>query len=191
MNTEDKISLNDEEFKEFYESFGSSNFRLQSEIFGDLGTKQLDVYFKSIGFATTVIGVIGLIAGFGFTALDFVKTMSLFMAGEVLLLGGLFYGLWWVQQKYQAEFNDIEAERKKYSDFYNTRNEKFLILYNNWLETKKISKQDFINLNETDKKSINLFKNDSDRKAPQIYSQIVYILMILGTFSLLGSLVCF
>lgn len=190
MSDEDKINLTDEGFKEFYESFGSNHFRLQSEVLSDLGTKQLDVYFKSIGFATTVVGVLGLIAGFGFTALNFVKNVPLFIAGEALLFAGLFYGLWWVQQKYQTEFNSLEEERKKHSDFYKERNGKFLDLYNSWLKNKTFSKKAFIDLNETDKKSIELFKNDGEREAPPIYSEKVYFLMILGMIFLLSSLTC-
>ncbi|HVW82582.1 MAG TPA: hypothetical protein VHC68_01390 [Candidatus Paceibacterota bacterium] len=187
MSSSDDIELSEAQFNEFYENFGSNSFQLQGRVLEDLGTKQLDIYFKSIGFATTVIGVVGLIAGFGFTALDHVESMALFFFGEVLLLGGLFYGLFWTQQKYQAEFKSLEEERKKLAAFYEKRNGKFMELYNKWISERRISRTAFVELNEIDKGSIELFRTEKDRPIPSIYSQAMYILMIAGTVVLLSS----
>lgn len=189
MEVAEKIEFSEGEFKELHESYGSSNLKLQSEVYADLGQKQLDVYFKSIGFATTVIGVIGLIAGFGFTALDFVVNLYLFLLGEALLMIGLFYGLWWVQEVYQSEFNALEAQRDKFSKFYKNRNLMYVDLFNDWLETKSISRRALTDLKNIDNESIELYKNDIETTPPRIYSQTVYILMVLGTTCLLVSLV--
>ncbi|MBI2024771.1 MAG: hypothetical protein HYT03_01600 [Candidatus Harrisonbacteria bacterium] len=187
----DQILLDDTLFKEFYDNFGSNSLQLQGRVLEDLGTKQLDIYFKSIGFAATVIGAVGLIAGFGFTAFGYVQSVPLFFVGEILLLGSLFYGLFWTQQKYQAEFKSIEDERRKLIEFYEKRNEKFMVLYNSWISTRTISKTAFKELNEIDKESINLFKTEKDRSIPSIYSRTVYVLMITGTLVLFSSFFVF
>lgn len=192
MNTitsSDDIELTDDQFKEFFENFGSKSFQLQGRVLEELGTKQLDIYFKSIGFATTVVGVVGLIAGFGFTALDHVQSIPLFFVGEALLIGGLFYGLFWIQQKYQAEFKSLEEERKKLADFYEKRNEKFMELYNKWILEQRVNRTVFVELNEIDKRSIELFRTKNDRPIPSIYSQAMYILMIVGTAVLFTSFI--
>jgi len=181
------IPLTESEFQEFYENFGSNNFKLQGKVLEDLGTKQLDIYFKSIGFATTVLGVIGLIAGFGFTAFGYIQCLWLFFLGEGLLLGALFYGLFWAQRKYHEEFKSLEDERRKHMAFYETRNNKFLELYNSWITNRTISKATLTELNETDKGSISLFETAADRSAPSIYSQTMYVLMIAGTIMLFSS----
>jgi hypothetical protein len=184
--------LSEELFKDFYEAFGSSSLKLQGKILGELGDKQLDIYFKSIGFATTVIGAIGLIAGFGFTAFGYVQSVLLFFIGESLLLGALFYGLFWTQRKYQAEFNVLEQDRQKYLTFYEERNKKFIKLFENGLRSPHIiNKKEFIDLNELDKKSIELFKNENPKVAPDIYSRIMYILMIFGSIILFSSFFIF
>ncbi len=187
----DQISLDEELFKEFYDNFGSNSLQLQGRVLEDLGTKQLDIYFKSIGFATTVIGAVGLIAGFGFTAFGYVQSVFLFFVGEALLLSSLFYGLFWTQQKYQEEFKSLEEERRKLTGFYEKRNEKFLVVYNSWISTRTISKKAFTELNEIDKESINLFKTENNRPTPSIYSRAMYLLMIGGTIALFSSFVIF
>lgn len=42
-------------------------------------------------FATALMSILGVVAGFGFTALQFVKTPFLFFFGEALMLGSIFY----------------------------------------------------------------------------------------------------
>ncbi len=181
------IPLSEEEFKEFYDNFGSNHFQLQSRVLEDLGTKQIDIYFKSIGLATTVIGVIGLIAGFGFTALGYVQSLWFFFVGEGLLLGAIFYGLFWTQKIYQGEFKSLESERRKYLTFYAERNEKFMELYNSWISTRGINRTTLTELNKIDMESINLFKSEKGGPIPSIYSQTMYVLMIAGTLVLFSS----
>ncbi len=185
------VELNQSEFKEFYQNFGSSSFKLQGEIFEELGTKQLDIYFKSIGFASIVIGVIGVIAGFGFTAMDHVESRLLFFLGEGSLLGAIFYGLFWTQGIYQSEFLSLEKERSKCLTFYKGRNEKFMELYNSWLLNKTINKRTLAELNQLEQASIKLFESDAGQAIPVIYSKIVYSLMILGVIFLFGSFFIF
>ncbi len=187
MEQNQDINLNREEFKELYNNFGSNSFQLQSRVLEDLGTKQVDIYFKSIGFATTVIGAIGLIAGFGFTALGYVQSLWLFFIGEGLLLGAIFYGLFWTQKIYHSEFKSLESERRKHLTFYAERNDKFMELYNSWTSTQKISKTTLTELNKMDMESINLFKSETNGPIPSIYSQTMYMLMIAGTLILFGS----
>ena len=181
------IPLTESQFQEFYENFGSNNFKLQGKVLEDLGSRQLDIYFKSIGFATTVLGAIGIIAGFGFTAFGYIQCLWLFFLGELLLLGALFYGLFWTQGKYHAEFKSLEVERRKYMTFYEKRNNKFLELYNSWIRNKTISKATLTELNEIDKGSISLFETPANRPIPAIYSWTMYVLMIVGTIILFGS----
>lgn len=190
MNTKENegyIQLTDEQFDEFYQHFGSNNFQLQGSVLGDLGTKQLDIYFKSLGFATTIVGTIGLVAGFGFTAFDHVQSTLLFFTGEGFLISAILYDLFWVQEKYQKEFNALEEERRKFIGFYEERNKIFISLYNSWTSKRVIDKNAFTKLNETDKKSIELFKTEENRPIGLIYPPLVYRLMIVGVLVLLSS----
>lgn len=184
---EDKIDLTIEQFQEFHEKLGSESFQLQSRIFEDYGKKKLDIYFKSIGFTTVVIGTAGLIAGFGFTAISEIQSEFLFFVGEALLLSSIFYGLFWIQGIYQGEFRSIEAEMKRLREFYDERNKKYMVLYNEWMSNKSITKNNLKELQEFENKSIDLFKNPQQSSVPVIYSPIMYGLMTFGAAALLGS----
>ena len=178
---------NEEEIKEFYETFGSKHLKMQSEILKEFGIKQIDIYFKSIGFVTTVISIIGIVAGFGFTAFEYIQSLPLFFVGEGLLFGMLFYGLFWVQKIYQGEYKTLNDTRKKYSDFFEERNKKFIELYNNALNTHSMEKGKFIELHEIDQQSIDLFKVDDKEILQQIYSKPMYYLALIGAIFLFSS----
>ncbi len=186
-NTDEIINLSIEQFQEFHEKLGSENFQLQSRIFEDYGKKKLDIYFKSIGFTTVVIGTAGLIAGFGFTAISQIQSELLFFVGEALLLSSIFYGLFWIQNIYQGEFRSIEEEIKRLREFYDKRNEKYMVLYNEWMSKKSITKNNLKQLQEFENKSIDLFKTPTQVSVPVIYSPVMYGLMTFGAAALLGS----
>ncbi len=184
--------IDDKEFEEFYKTFGSDSLNLQGKILGDLGEKKIDIYFKSIGFTTTVIGVVGLLAGFGFTAFDYIQSKFSFFLGEGFLIGSLFLGLFWAQKVYQSEFNSLDEEGDKLSSFYNERNDILIGMVDFYIENKSIKKEELQKLVKKDRESINLFKNEAKNKKQQhIYSKTMYVFMILGSINLLISFFLF
>lgn len=46
---------------------------------------------RIISFANTLMGTIGIIAGFGFTAFDYIQTLNFFLFGEFLMVISIFY----------------------------------------------------------------------------------------------------
>ena len=46
---------------------------------------------RIISFSNTLIGILGVIAGFGFTAFQYVQTLTFFLVGESLIVGTIFY----------------------------------------------------------------------------------------------------
>lgn len=184
------IELDEKEFNEFYENFGSKSLKMQGEILKDLGNKKIDIYFKSIGFTTSVTSVIGIIAGLGFTAFGYVQSTFLFFLGEGFLVGAIFYGLIWTQQVYAGEFHSLNSDSKKFRDFFDVRNEKFLALYNRALKDHLINEKKFRELNEVDLESVNLFKTEKE-EVPQVYSKVTYFLGICGAVLLFSSFFIF
>ncbi len=181
-----EIILTQEQFEELHKNFGSSHFKLQGEVLKEFGEQKLSLYFKSIEFTTSVTNVIGIIAGFGFTAMGYVQSMFLFTFGEGLLLSALFHGIWWVQKIYTGEYNSINADTEKFRSFFNNRNEKYMELYNNWSANKSINEEKFKALNKMDMSAINLFKTENT-PSPETYSKTTYFLGIGGSVTLLAS----
>src|SRR4051812_3211209 len=114
----EKVTIADENVLPFYDEMGSKHFQLQGKTLEKYGELKLDIYFKSIGFVATVTGVIGLIAGFGFTAFSSIESKLMFFAGEAVLFYGIFRGLVWVQRIYQSEFKGLEDVTKKHLAHY-------------------------------------------------------------------------
>ena len=98
-----------ENLEKFYEQFGSSRFRLQSEMAQDRGRRLLELYYRSIDFIYKTITTIGVIAGFGLTALGYVRSPVLFVVGESFLFGAIAFGIWATQKIYLREIENLEG----------------------------------------------------------------------------------
>lgn len=185
----EKIKVEKENVMNFYEELGSSNFKMQSKTLEKFGSAKLDIYFKSIGFVSAVTGVIGIIAGFGFTAFSFIQSKFLFFTGEAILFYAIFKGLTWVQHIYTSEYKSLENEFNKHQKYFKKRNEAFTIIYNQLIsESHEINRTDIENLQKIDQEMLILFKPNEDDKLPQvIYSKEVYFCLLTGTIILFSS----
>lgn len=188
----EKIKIEEENILPFYDEFGSKHFQLQSKILERFVGLQLDIYFKSVGFVSGVLGILGVIAGFGFTAFAFIQSKPLFFFGEALLIYAILKGIKWIQNIFSNEYSALVKEIEKHSNFFEERNELFMIVYNQLnLESHEIEKNDFQNLMSKDKESLTLFKPDNKNYKPQdIYSKEVYWSLTAGTVLLLLSFFC-
>jgi len=186
----EEMDFSEAEVKEFYEHFGGAKFALQSQVAKAYGDHKIDIYFKSVGFAATVTGTIGIIAGFGFTAFGYIQSMPLFFVGEGVLLYSILHGLIWVQSIYNGEFENLDNSQKKYRAYFKERNELFMDVWNAISTTGKISKEKFTELVEKDKEAVQLFapKNSSVEERPNaIFSKKLYYSMIAGSIFLVSS----
>lgn len=191
----DKINLNQEKLELFYEQFGSKNFHLQSEMAEDHGKKTLDLYHRSIDFIYKTITIIGIVAGFGFTALNYVKNDLLFIIGEGLLFAAIAVGIWATQKIYLGE-------RKNFDDFYS----KIKRHFKEWYELFKpvfdkaikndITRSDITNLQNKEWELVSILSDspeiEKDRK--DILSGIVWAIFGLfiagGAMLLISFLIC-
>lgn len=185
----DDVEFTEEQIRGFYERFGGANFRLQSEVAKAYGDRKIEIYFKSVGFATAVISTIGIIAGFGFTAFADIESKLLFFIGEGILLYSILHGLMWVQKIYNSEFKNLDTAQEKHRTYFTARNKLFMEVWNSISNTKKVSKDKFAELVEKDKEAIQLFSpNESAKAKPNtIFSKKLYYLMIVGAIILLSS----
>jgi hypothetical protein len=186
----DDIKFSEDEVNEFYERFGGAKFSLQSEVARAYGDHKIDIYFKSVGFAATVIGTIGIIAGFGFTAFGYIQSRLLFFVGEGILLYSILHGLIWVQNIYNGEFRTLDDSQKKHRAYFAERNKLFMEVWNIISTTKKISPEKLTELVEKDKEALQLFapKNPAVEEKPNpIFSKELYYSMIAGSILLVSS----
>lgn len=185
----EKVRVEEKNVMLFYEELGSSHFKLQGTTLEKYGKLKLDIYFRSIDFAATITGVIGIIAGFGFTAFSSIESKPLFFLGEAILFYGIFKGLIWVQRIYQSEYKGLEDESKKHLVHYKIRNEAFTKVYNQLIAPgHEINKADLESLQKIDQDSLILFKpNDEERPPQTIYSKEIYGCLLAGAILLFSS----
>lgn len=185
----EKIKIEKENVMNFYEELGSNHFKMQGNTLEKFGTAKLDIYFKSIGFVSAVTGVIGIIAGFGFTAFSFIQSKFLFFTGEIILFYAIFKGLTWVQHIYTSEYESLESEFNKHQKHFQKRNEAFTNIYNQLIsESHEINRIDIENLQKIDQEMLILFKPKESDKLPQaIYSKEVYFCLLIGAIILFSS----
>jgi hypothetical protein len=66
-------------------------------------------------YSYRVIQTIGLLAGFGFTAVSRIETIGLFIVGELLLIVAIIFGLYKTRNLYTSTIDklDVEGNKKK------------------------------------------------------------------------------
>src|SRR3990167_3632417 len=125
----DEIEMTFEDWEKFYESQGSKFFQLESEILGEHGDNQKKLLYEVLTSTTQLIQVIGVVAGFGFTGLGYVKNLSLFIFGEALLFCAIFIGLLWTQKIYRSNLKSTDKEVERVKSIFKTRYEIFKKIY--------------------------------------------------------------
>lgn len=78
------------------ESFIEHDFKILEEI----AEETEKIFYDILEFTYKIITVIGLVAGFGFTGLNYVKTMYYFLIGEMLFFLSIGFGIFWIKCVY-------------------------------------------------------------------------------------------
>lgn len=113
MNEE--IEMSSEDWDKFYKNQCPEYFQLESKILEAHGDDQKKLLYEILTSTTQLIQVIGVVAGFGFTALGFVENRSFFILGEFFLFVAILVGLFWTQKIYRSNItaSDKEVARVK------------------------------------------------------------------------------
>lgn len=119
---DEEIKFSEDEWDKFYENQGSQFFQLESATLKAHGEDQKKLLYEIFGSSKTLIQTIGVVAGFGFTGLGYVKNLSLFIGGEFFLFVAIFSGLFWAQKAYKTNFASSNTEivrvKKLFADRY-------------------------------------------------------------------------
>lgn len=90
---------------------------------------------RIISLANTLLGTLGVVAGFGFTAFSYIKNTPIFFLGESLMLGSIFYLAFMIKR--QLVDTAIATSNLSYDFQDDTANIKKALLGNNVQELKK------------------------------------------------------
>lgn len=192
-----EITMSNQEWDTFYESQGSRFFKLEQEILGAHGEDQKTLLYKILNSTTQLIQVIGVVAGFGFTGLGYVKSNLLFFTGESLLFVAIFIGLFWTQKIYKSNFKGTNAEVERVKKIFKSRFDVFKKVYDKALSATEKGEAIKIPrplLGELMKKNNELLENYQDKEVKKKEWEPLPLLMFLfaiGGISLLLSFLLF
>lgn len=186
------MKLEQRQIKELYDEFGSKHFQMQSRTLKEFGTLLIDIFYKSVGFIIQVLSIIGIIAGFGFTAYSYIQSKFLFFIGEGILFFTIIYGIIWIQKTYEREYTSVHNKMKEFSDFFERRNKQFIEkVYPDLINKKELNEDEFRKLHDIDNEMLLVFKPEplKDAKYIKIYPKKLYYWLIGGAIILLLSFV--
>lgn len=185
MNMNNEIEMSADEWEKFYENQGSQYFQLESKILQAHGDDQKKLLYKILSSTTQLIQVIGVVAGFGFTALGFVENQTFFILGEAFLFAAILVGLLWTQKIYRS---NITASSKEVARIKSVFSDRYLVLKNIYdkalsdIESGESIKVSASSMKELLKKNNDLMKSFSTQEVRSDDWDPLAILMILFIF---------
>jgi len=169
----------------------SSDFhRVYAEAMHEYGEKELKLIDDTLGFGYKMIQVIGIVAGFGFTALGSVKTINLFVLGELLFIGSIIYGVHKIKKVYATNLESIQKSSNQKSQVFQEKSKLFQEVITKAVKERKIDIADFQQkLDTIDAKLISEFtsKPPKTSKNEGRFLDIIVLLLTLGSLALLAS----
>jgi hypothetical protein len=169
----------------------SSDFhRVYAETMHEYGEKELKLIDDTLGFGYKMIQVIGIVAGFGFTALGAVKTANLFILGELLFISSIIYGVYQIKRIYATNLEAIQKSSDQKSKVFQEESQLFQDVITKAVKDRKIDITDFQSRLETiDAKLISKFtsKPSETTKDEGKFLNIIILLLTVGSLFLLSS----
>ena len=171
------------EFHDFYSKAMSDHIKMEIKLIDDL-----------LNFGYKIIQVIGIVAGFGFTAVGAVKNFCFFITGESLFLLTIAYGIYQVKKIYAKNLEGIQKSGDEKKDVFDKKSKVFQKFIKDSVEEGKISYREFKNeLNAADKELLKVFstKEKIGKKDEGRFLNVMIGLLITGGVLLLLSFVSF
>jgi len=157
-------------------------FKIGMGIRRDISEKHERVRERALTHVYQLVTAIGIIAGFGFTAIDSVQSITIFLFGEFLLFAGMAVGIWFAKAGFIDEIKYLTDWANKLDDIQKRRMNM----------EKKFAKNNITGLqNEmelVDNETGELFKNET-KIADYKWLTAIFIFFVFGCIFLLVSFV--
>lgn len=191
MNEENEVELSEKEWDEFYENQGSRFLNLEGETLKAHGDDQKKLLYEIFGSSKTLVQTIGVVAGFGFTGLGYVKELPLFIIGEFFMLGAIFAGLSWTQTTYRTNLNSSLNQTAGLKKLFADRFSFFKKIYDKAMADiaagKEISipKSQIMELQKQNNQLLEKFTSESDKSGVSFNDPFGWLMLF---FAIGGSL---
>ena len=152
--------------------------------------KELKLIDDVLNFGYKIIQTVGIVAGFGFTAIGYVKNIFLFVSGEGILLLSIIYGVYKIKKIYSENLDSIQSSSDRKNKIFVEKSKVFQEIIPKALREGIIDIADFQSrLDVIDQKLLKEFSQDKkqNNKKNEDFLTPLILFLILGGIFLLNS----
>lgn len=156
--------------------------KIGREIRCDISEKHERVRERALTHVYQLVTAIGIIAGFGFTAIDSVQNITIFLFGESFLFAGMAVGIWFAK----AGFIDEIKYLTDWADKLDILHKKRVGMEKKFAENETLGLKE--EMEGVDNETGELFKNET-KVADYQWLTAIFLLFVFGCVLLLFSFV--
>lgn len=159
----------------------------------EYGKKEMKLIDNILNFGYKIIQTVGIVAGFGFTAIGDVKNIYLFVLGEGILLISIIYGVNKIKKIYTNNLNAIQLSSNNIGNVLFEKSKVFQETIPKALRSGLIDINNFqLKLDILDQKLVKEFSpiKSSQKKSEDFLTPLI-IFLVLGGIGLLSSFICY
>ncbi|HCE31014.1 TPA: hypothetical protein DEQ89_03280 [Candidatus Daviesbacteria bacterium] len=187
----DTIKLSEQDYRELYEGVFSKGLKTEGEAMAEYGKNEIDLLYRFIGFTYQMLSIVGIFAGFGFTAIDRVKNLYIFLTGEAMLVSSILVGLWWLKRFYESNLSAIQKSSNTVSELYKDRDKVYLEISKDYMNSQTLKKSNMLAISEKNNKILEFIGRKKEQKDEIPPHRVILILSVVGILLLLSSfLIC-
>lgn len=160
-----EIKLSESDYREVYEGWISKALKTESEVMAEYSNRERELLYKFTEFTYQLLAAIGIFSGFGFTAIDKVKTLWLFISGEGILASAILFGLYWLKKFYESNLSALQNSSRAIFKIYKERDEVFLQIGKDFTERQVLRKSNLLKAQEKDQEVLNWIREHTGEKS--------------------------
>lgn len=157
-----------------------------TSLYGKQEQKYID---ELLTFSYKIVQTIGIVAGFGFTAVGFVNSIILFVMGEALLIGSIVYGIFNLKKIYTKTLSTLKNSSDKKIKALKAMSDLFRTVILDAVKTRMVDLEDFdLKHQEMNENILKEFEGKPEKERDETkFLTVLLVLLILGGMLLLTS----
>lgn len=190
MNKGSKIQATPDILEIFREMAHEFNIGVYAETTKEYGEQEQKYIDEMLSFSYKMVQVIGIVAGFGFTAIGFVNNMFMFAIGEALLISSMVYGIYSLKSIYTGILKKLrESSDRKYK-ILKKKSDLFTNTISSAIKNKYVDLEGFQSkLTKVDQELLSEFSGEiQEGKDDMQFLRLLLVLFATGSLLILLSL---
>lgn len=186
----DVIKLSEKEYRDLYEGMISKALKTEGEVMSDYSNQEQELLYRFTGFTYQILSIIGIFAGFGFTAISKAQNLYLFLSGQSLLIFSILLGLWWLKSFYESNLQAIQQSSNGIFELYKERDKVYLAISKDFLEKQELKKSNLLSTMAKNQDILDFIADRSGKnreKKEVLPHKLIFVSSTIGVILLLLS----